>query len=103
MNDEQLAERRKQIPVHCAACAAIFPGTTILHNGICEDCVKLTHGPNQRLIAKLQDQERQVERLREALAACWSALVAHTPDRPDPLDALSIKVYDALGREFPDG
>lgn len=67
MNDEQLAARRAEIPVHCAACGGEFPGTMELHNGVCDECQNLTHGPNYRLIARLQDQERTIARLCAAL------------------------------------
>jgi len=39
-----------------------FPGTTQLHNGICDTCQKLTHGPNYRLIAELNRKAEEVER-----------------------------------------
>jgi hypothetical protein len=67
-SDDERRVRRAAIPVHCAACGGEFPGTTELHNGICDECHKLTHGPNYRLIARLQGQEREVARLTTANA-----------------------------------
>lgn len=75
MDDEQLAARRAEIPVHCAACGGEFPGTTELHNGICDTCQKLTHGPNYRLIAELNRKSEELERLRKRCDQYHNALL----------------------------
>lgn len=96
MNEEQLAARRAEIPVHCAACGGAYPGTTVLHNGICDACQKLTHGPNYRLIAKLQDQERELVRLREAV------LSVTPPDVKRPITGglIGLQRCPRCGHEF---
>lgn len=68
MDDDELAARRRQIPVHCAACGGEFPGTTVLHNGICDECHKLTHGPNYRLVAEVQRVREVAEKNLELFA-----------------------------------
>jgi len=65
---EQVAARRVEIPVHCAACGGEFPGSTQLHNGICDECQKLTHGPNYRLVARLKELDAENAKLREFIA-----------------------------------
>lgn len=101
--DLEVATRRAEIPVHCAACGGIFPGTTDLHNGICDACHKLTHGPNYRLIAKLQDQDRLIFRLRGAAGSAARLLAdVGTDDFVNPPTAEAMQSVAAELRRLLD-
>lgn len=63
MDDEQLAARRAEIPVHCGGCGATFPGDTQLNNGLCRECCR---SPIHLI--------RQVERLKRENAILRAAV-----------------------------